>query len=178
VLLHQLPRRGHPRCCTTQCEEASVSSVTLCRLLFVWLTRQALKGGTAEPSKGNKYVFCDYAGVRRDVGPAGTIHSVAISPVRPSPPLHHHAGRCGDIPDAVEAQGDRTSSHPPLCLVRPPVDSIVESARGRWPDTNPYDYYPRSRSCTCTRLATTPQQERDSLGWSSTPRHCSPYLYT
>jgi hypothetical protein len=138
VLLHQLSWRSHSRCCTTLCEEASVSSVTLCRLLFVRLTRQALEGGTTEPSKGNKYIFYGYAGLRRDVRPAGTVHSVAISPVRPSPPLQHHAGHCGDIPDAVEAHGDRTSPRPPLYLVRSPVDSTLESARGRRPDANLY----------------------------------------
>jgi hypothetical protein len=43
-------------------------------------------------------------GQRRDVGPAGPVTSVAIGPVRPSPPsptpslpLHHHPRRCGSV---------------------------------------------------------------------------------
>jgi hypothetical protein len=56
---------------------------------FVRLTRRALEGG-AEPSKGDKYFFYVYTGLRRDVRPTGTIFSVAISPVRPSLPLQRH----------------------------------------------------------------------------------------
>jgi hypothetical protein len=87
-------------------------------------------------------------------------------------------GHCDDIPDAAKAHGDRTSPRPPLCLVRSPVDSTLESVRGRRPGDQPLHCYPRSRSCTSTGLATMPQQERDSSGRSSTPQHCSPYLYT
>jgi hypothetical protein len=33
ALFHQLPGEGHPRHCVAMCDEASVSPVTLCRLL-------------------------------------------------------------------------------------------------------------------------------------------------
>jgi hypothetical protein len=123
---------------------------------FVRLTRRALEGGTAEPSNGGECFFYDYTGLHRDVRPAGTVFSVAISPMRPSPPLQRHAGHCDDIPDAVEAREDGTSPRPPLCLVRPPVDGTLEPARGRRPDSQPLRHHPRSRSCTGTGLATTP----------------------
>jgi hypothetical protein len=46
--------------------------------------------GAAEPSKGGEYFFYDYTGLCRDVRPAGTVFSITIIPVRPSPPLQHH----------------------------------------------------------------------------------------
>jgi hypothetical protein len=67
-------------------------------------------GRRATPSKENGRALegetDDYAapaqGQRRDVGPAGPVTSVAIGPVRPSPPfptppraLHHHHQHCG-----------------------------------------------------------------------------------
>jgi hypothetical protein len=76
---------------------------------FVRLTRRALEGGTAKPSNRGKCFLYDYTGLHHDVRPAGTVLSVAISPVRPSPPLQHHVGHCDDIPDVVEVHGDRTS---------------------------------------------------------------------
>jgi hypothetical protein len=125
-LLYNAVRRG-------QCQLCDTMPPT-----FVRLTHQALEGGTAEPSEGNKYVFYGYTGLRHDVRPAGTVHSVATSTVRPSPSLQHHTGHCGDTPDAVEAHGEGTSPCPPLYLVRPPVDSTLESARGRRPNANLY----------------------------------------
>jgi hypothetical protein len=104
----------------------------------------------------------DYAGLRRDIEPARAVLSVAVSPVRPSPPLQHHAGYCDDIPDAVGVHGDRTSPSLPLCLIRTPVDGTLELARGRWPDNQPLHHHPRSHSCRSTGHATTPQQEQDS----------------
>jgi hypothetical protein len=75
---------------------------------FVWLTRRALEGGAAEPSNGGECFFYDYTGLDRDVRPAGTVFSVAVSPARPSPPLQCHAGYCDDISNVVGAHGDRT----------------------------------------------------------------------
>jgi hypothetical protein len=98
---------------------------------FVRLTRRALEGGPAEPSNGGECFFYDYTGLHRDVRPAGTVFSVAVSPVRPSPPLQHHAGYCEDIPSAVEVHGDRTLPRPPLYLVRTPVGGTLEPAHGR-----------------------------------------------
>jgi hypothetical protein len=65
------------------------------------------------------------------VTPAGIVFSVAVSPVRPFPPLQRHAGHCDDIPDVVGAHGDKTSPHPSLCLVRTPIDGTLEPAHGR-----------------------------------------------
>jgi hypothetical protein len=144
---------------------------------LVRLTRRALEGGRRNPRMGAD-AFCDYTGLRRDVRPVGAVFPVAVNPVRPSQPLQRHARHCADIPDVVDAHGDRTSPRPPLYLVRPPVNTTLESARGRRPDSQPLRCYPRSRSCTSTGLATTHQRERDSPGQPSTLRHCSPYLHT
>jgi hypothetical protein len=145
---------------------------------FVRLTRRALEGGLAEPSNGGECFFYDYTGLHRDIRPAGTVFSVAVNPVRPSPPLQCHAEYCDDIPDTVGAHGDGTSLCLPLCLVRTPVDGTLEPARGRRPDGQPLHHHPRSRCCTGPGHATTPQQERDSPGRSSTTWHCSPRLHT
>jgi hypothetical protein len=95
-----------------------------------------------EPSNGGERFFYDYTGLHRDVGPAGTVISIAISPVRPSPPLQHHARHCDDIPNTIEAHGDRTSPRPPLYLVRTPVDSTLEPARGQRPGSQPPRHHP------------------------------------
>jgi hypothetical protein len=87
---------------------------------FLRLTRRALEGGRRNPRRGDKYFFHVYTGLHREVRPAGTIFSIAISPVRPSPPLQRHSVHCSVIPDAVKVHGDRTSPRPLLCLVRPP----------------------------------------------------------
>jgi hypothetical protein len=132
----------------------------------------------AEPLNGGECFFYDYTGLRRDIRPAGTVFSITISSVRPSPPLQRHAGHCDDISDAVGVRKDGTSPRPPLCLVRPPVDGTLEPAHGRQPDSQPLHQHPRSRSCIGTRLAMTPQHEPDSPGQPSTPWHCSPCLHT
>jgi hypothetical protein len=145
---------------------------------FVRLTRRAIEGGTAEPSNGGKCFLYDYRGLHREVRPAGTVFFVAISPVRPSPPLQRHAGYCDDIPNAVEAHGDRTLPRPPLYLVRTPVDGALEPAHGRRSDNQPLCHHPRSRPCMGTGLATPPDQKWDSPGQPSNPWHCTPCLYT
>jgi hypothetical protein len=142
---------------------------------FVRLTCRALEGGG--PSNGGRCFFYDYTGLRCDVRPAGTVFYVVVSPVRPSLPLQRHAGYCDDIPDTVGAHGDRTSPRLPLYLVRTPVDGTLEPAHGWRPDSQSLRHYPRSHSCTGTGRATTPQQEQDSPGRSSTLWHCSPRLH-
>jgi hypothetical protein len=144
---------------------------------FVRLMHQALEGGQRKPRRGDKYFFHVYTGLHRDVRPVGTVFPVAIGPVRPSPPLQHHSGHCSAIPDAVKAHRDRTSLHPLLCLVRPPINSTLELAHGRRPDKQPLRYHPRSHSCMGTRLVMTSQQEQDSPGRSSTPWHYTPCLH-
>jgi hypothetical protein len=160
------------------CAERPVSALWHCAAYFCTANTLSPQRGAAEPSSGGKCFFNDYTGLHRDVRPAGTVFSVAISPVWPSPPLQRHAGYCDDIPNAVEAHGDRTSPRPPLYLVWTPVDGTLEPAHGRRSDSQPLRHHPRSRSCMGTGLATTTQQERDSLGRSSTPWHCSPCLHT
>jgi hypothetical protein len=98
------------------------------------------------------------------------VFSVVVNPVRPSPPLQRHAGHCDDIPDVVEAHGDRTSPRPPLYLVRPPVDATLEPARGRRPDSQPLCHHPRIRSCTSTGLATNNRQLRGTARHAFTRR--------
>jgi hypothetical protein len=63
---------------------------------FVRLTRRAPEGGRRNPRRWDKYFFHVYIGLHRDVRPAGTVFSVAISPVRRSPPLQRHSGHCSE----------------------------------------------------------------------------------
>jgi hypothetical protein len=70
----------------------------------VRLTRRTLEGGAGGTLK---YLLRAYAGPHRDVGPAGSVIPIVVSPVRPSPPLQHHAGRCGDIPVLLGRTGTR-----------------------------------------------------------------------
>jgi hypothetical protein len=58
---------------------------------LVWLTRRALEGGPTAPS--NPLL----------VTPQG--HPVAVSPMRPSPPLLRHSEHCYNYSDAVEHAG-------------------------------------------------------------------------
>jgi hypothetical protein len=178
ALFHPLLGGDHPRHYTTLCGEASVSSVALCRLLLYSYRVEPSKEEMTEPSNGGERFFYDYTGPHRDVRPVGTVFPVAVSLVRPSPPLQRRAGYCDDVPNDVEAHGDRTSPRPPLYLVRTPVDAALEPARGRRPGSQRPHHHPRRRSCMGTELATTPQQERDSPGRSSTPWHFSPCLAT
>jgi hypothetical protein len=57
---------------------------------FCMANTSSPRRGVAEPSKGDKRFFNIYTGLHRDVRLAGTVFSVAICPVRPSPPLQHH----------------------------------------------------------------------------------------
>jgi hypothetical protein len=160
------------------CAERPVLDPWHCATYFCTANTSSPRRGDAEPSNGGECFFYDYTGLHRDVRPAGTVFSVTISPVRPSPPLRHHVGHCDDIPDAVGAREDGTSPRPLLCLVRPPVDGTLEPAHGRWPGSQPLRHHPRNRPCMGTGLATTPHQERDSPGRSSTPWHFLPCLHT
>jgi hypothetical protein len=51
----------------------------------------------------------DYTWLLHDVRLAGAVFPIAVSPVRPSPPLQRHTGHCDDIPDTVGVRGDGTS---------------------------------------------------------------------
>jgi hypothetical protein len=81
---------------------ASNNPVTLCHPLpYGRRAAPSKKDGGALEGKTNDYA-APTQGQRRDVGPAGPVTSVAIGPVRPSPPsptpsraLHHHPQHCG-----------------------------------------------------------------------------------
>jgi hypothetical protein len=133
-------------------------------------------GGALEGKTG------DYAapaqGQRRDVGPAGPVTSVAIGPVRPSPPsptpsraLHHYPQHCWGT-------GRQDAATP--AVVRPvaPRQPHPRAYYGRRPNRRPLQRHPRSRSRTDTGHAMTPRQMQDSSGRSSTPQRCTPFLYT
>jgi hypothetical protein len=165
-LLYNTVRRGKCQLCDTMPPT------------FVRLTRRALEGGRRNPRMGENTFsmtaqgYTVTSGQRERSSPSlsalcGHPCHCSITPgtVTTSPTLLEHTG--------TGHRHDR-----PLYLVRPPVDSTLGSARGRRPGDQPLRCYPRSRSCMSTGLAMTPQLERDSLGWSSTLRYCSPYLYT
>jgi hypothetical protein len=118
-----------------------------------------LEIGRRNPRRGHRRLFHACPGLRRDVRPAGPVTSVAVGPVRPSPPSRHHSGHCVTIPDAVEARGDGTSPRSLLRLVRPPVSSTLESACGRPPNERPLCRHPRSRSWTDIGHAMTSRQK-------------------
>jgi hypothetical protein len=67
-----------------------VSAPWHCVAYFCTANTSSPQRGTAEPSKGDKYFSHVHTRLHRDVRPAGTIFSVAISPVRPSPPPQRH----------------------------------------------------------------------------------------
>jgi hypothetical protein len=178
ALFHQLLGEDHPHHYTTLCGEASVSSMALCRLLLYGYHVEPSKEGRRNPRMGAN----DFSMTAQDY----TVTSGRRERSSPSPsalcgrPRHCNTtpGTVTTSPTLLKRTGDRTSPRPPLYLVQPPVDTTLEPARGRQPDSQPLHHYPRSRSCTGTGLATTPQQERDSPGQPSTPWHCTPYLYT
>jgi hypothetical protein len=72
-----------------------------------------LEKGRRNPQRDGVRLLCAHTGWRCDVRPVGAVTSVAISPMRPSPPLQHHLGHCITIPNAVEhaATGHRHASH-------------------------------------------------------------------
>jgi hypothetical protein len=132
---------------------------------------RTLKKGQRNPRKDDAQLLCARTGRRHDVKPGGAVTSVAIGPVRPPRPLHHHARRCGTC-------GDRTPPRQPLCLVRPHVSGTLKSPRGQPSNEQPQRHPPRSRFWRRTGYAVTPRQKRDSPGQPSTPWHCTPCLYT
>jgi hypothetical protein len=139
---------------------------------------RTLEKGRRNPRKDDARLLRARIGRCHDVRPVGAVTTVAISPVRPSPPPRRHPGHCITIPDAVEACGDGTPPRQPLCLVRPHVNSTLESSRGRFSNEQPLRHLPRSHSWTCTGRAMTPRQKRDSPGQPSTPWHCMSCLHT
>jgi hypothetical protein len=144
----------------------------------VRLAHRTLEKGRRNPRRKDARLLRARMGRRRDVRLVGAVTSVAISPVRPSPPPRRHPGHCITIPDAVEACGDGTPPCQPLCLVRTHVNGTLESSRGRPSNELALRHAPRSHSWTRTGHAMTPYQKRDSPGQPSTPWRCTPSLHT
>jgi hypothetical protein len=138
------------------------------------LTCRALKGGAGGTLE---YLLRAYTGPRRDIRPAGSVIPVAVNSVRPSPPLPHHTGHCGDIPTLLGRTGTR-HDHDGHCATYGPRQRHPRTGPPRRPVNQPLHRHPRSRSCASTRRTTTPQRERDSPGRPSTPQYCSSYLHT
>jgi hypothetical protein len=171
------PVRPSPPLCDAvrhgRCQSRDTVPPTLVRL-----TRRTLERERRNPQKGDGRLFHACPRLRRDVRLAGPVTSVAVGPVRPSPPSRHHPGHCTAIPDAVGVREKKTQPHQLLCALRPPDSGTLKSASGRPPNERPLHRHPRSRSWTDTRHAMTSRQKRDSPGQSSTPRHYTSYLHT
>jgi hypothetical protein len=121
----------------------------------VRLTRCTLEKGRRSPRRGDERLLHARTGLHRDVRPVGAVTSVAIGPVRPSPPSRRHPGHCITIPDAVEVCGDRTPPRRLLCLVLPHVNGTLESSRERPSNRRPLCRHPRS--CSWTRHDAPPE---------------------
>jgi hypothetical protein len=109
-------------------------------------TRRTLERGRRSPRREDERRLHARTGLRRDVGLAGPVTSVAIGPVRPSPrsptpsrALHHHPQHCG-------GQGDKTPPRRLLCAPRPPVSRTLEPMYGQRPNGRPLQHHPRSGS--------------------------------
>jgi hypothetical protein len=95
---------------------------------------------TPRPRRGAgdtlEYLLRAYAGPYRDVGLAGSVIPVAIGPVRPSPPLQHHAGRCGDIPAPLGRTGTGHRHNGHCATYGLPVNGTLELAHHGGRSTN------------------------------------------
>jgi hypothetical protein len=91
-----------PAChCAMLCDMASNNPVALCHPLpYGRRAAPSKKDGGALEGKTDDYAT-PAQGQHRDVGPAGPVTSIAISPVWPSPPSQHHPGHCITIPNTV-----------------------------------------------------------------------------
>jgi hypothetical protein len=79
-----------------------------------------------------------YGGPCRDVRPVGSCIPVAVSPVRPSPPLLHHALRCGDTPALLGRTGTRPCHDDHCTTYGLPVNGTIELAHHGSRSTNYY----------------------------------------
>jgi hypothetical protein len=133
-------------------------------------------GGTLERGDGRLFHACPR--LCRDVRPAGRVSSVAIGPVRSSPPPQRHPEHCSAISDAVGVRGDKTPPRRPLCTLRPPVSRTLESTYGQRLNGRFQHHHPRSRSWADTGQARTLRRKPDSPGRPSAPLHCMSCHYT
>jgi hypothetical protein len=85
-----------------------------------------------------EYLLRAYAGSSRDVRPAGSGIPVAVSPVWPSPPLMHHARRCGDTPALLGCTGTRHRHNGHCATYGLPVNGTLELAHHGGRSTNYY----------------------------------------
>jgi hypothetical protein len=83
-----------------------------------------------------EYLLRAYAGSRRDVRPARSCIPVAVSPVRPSPPLLRHARRCGDTPTLLGRTGTRHRHNGHCATYGFPVNDTLELAHHGGQSTN------------------------------------------
>jgi hypothetical protein len=120
---------------------------------------RTLEKGWQSPQREGARLLRNRTRRRRDVRPAGAVTSITIGPVRPPPPSRRHPGHCTTTPDAVEACGDGTPPHQPLCLVRPHVNGTIECPRRRPSNGQPLRRHPRNCSWTRTGHAMTPHQK-------------------
>jgi hypothetical protein len=104
---------------------------------------RTLEKGRQNPRRDDARLLRARTGRRRDVRTVGAVNSVAIGPVRPSPPPRRHPGHCITIPDVVEVCGDGIPPRQPLCLVRPHVNGTLKSSRGRPSNEQPLLRPPR-----------------------------------
>jgi hypothetical protein len=130
---------------------AAGSATTLCTVppTPIRPTCVTLEEGRRSPRREDERLLHARTGLRRDVRLVGAVTSVAIGPVRPSPPSRRHPGHCTNIPDAVGACGDRTPprrrtasrQRRPQVLTR----TAIEQATSTPPPLKPLLYAHRKR---------------------------------
>jgi hypothetical protein len=140
--------------------------------------RHTLERGRRSPRREDRRLRHARTGQRRDVRPAGPVTSVAIGPVRPSPPsptpsraLHHHPQHCGGTgrQDAATPAAVR-----PAAFRLPHPRAYVQATTERATPTSP----PSKSFLDGYRARHDTPQTQDSPGRPSTPWHCAPCLYT
>jgi hypothetical protein len=94
-----------------------------------------------------------YTGPCRDVRPTGSVIPVVVNPVRPSPPLPHHAGHCDDIPTLLGRAGTRRRHNGHCATHGSLVNGTLKSVHYGGQSTNRY---------TAT-LEATPVRAQDAL---------------
>jgi hypothetical protein len=108
--------------------------------------RRPLERGWRNPRKGYDHLPRTRPGRCRDVRLAKRVPSVTFGPVRPSPSLCRHPGRCSIIPSTVGTQIDLKSSRRLLCGLRSSVSRALEPTYRWQPNKKLPCHYPRSRS--------------------------------
>jgi hypothetical protein len=93
----------------------------------VRLMRRALKRGRRSPRRGDRRLLHARTRLRRDIRLARPDTSIAIGPVRPSPPSQHHPGHCITISNTVGGRGNKTPPRQLLCAQRPLISRTLEA---------------------------------------------------